>query len=155
MLAGFYCVFTTTREAHGCLRYDPLMRIIAHGIDAVEVSRIESLLEEHGERFVDRCFSDVERAYADSGPTMRAQRYAARFACKEAVMKALGTGWTGGVSWRDIEVVREPTGQPRLRLSGRCAELAASLNISHWHLSITHTPTLALASVMATDAAAV
>jgi holo-[acyl-carrier protein] synthase len=127
------------------------MRIIGHGIDAVEVGRIATMLHEHGERFIDRCFGDSEREYAEAGLKLRAQRYAARFACKEAVMKALGTGWTSGVSWRDIEVRRELSGQPQIHLSGRCAELAAGLKIGGWHLSITHTETLAIASVIATD----
>lgn len=127
------------------------MRIIAHGIDAVEVERIAAMLREHPTQFAERCFTPHERTYAESGGQLRAQRFAARFACKEAVMKALGTGWTGGVSWQDIEVLREPSGQPRIQLTGSSAQRAAELRIARWFVSITHTQTLAIASVIATE----
>ncbi len=126
------------------------MHIIAHGVDIVDIHRIENMLQAHGERFIDRCFSQGERNYAESGQRRRAERYAARFACKEAVLKALGTGWRNGISWRDIEVVREPSGQPRLVLSGRCAELARQMRISNWLVSMSHTDTVAIASVIST-----
>jgi holo-[acyl-carrier protein] synthase len=125
------------------------MTVIAHGIDIVDVKRIESMLGEHGDRFIERCFTPSERSYADAGGGRRAERYAVRFACKEAVFKALGTGWRTGISWRDVEVVREPSGQPRLQLCGRCAELAQSSGVVHWHISLSHTDTLACASVIA------
>lgn len=125
------------------------MQVIAHGIDLVEVDRIDRTLREHPTRFVERCFTERERDYADSGTRLRAQRYAARFACKEAVLKALGTGWRSGISWRDIEVVREPSGRPRLELTGRCAQLAADLCIARWHVSLSHTGGSAVASVIA------
>ena len=124
------------------------MSVIAHGIDIVEISRIAAMLEEHPERFVDRCFTEIEREYADAGDRRRAERYAVRFACKEAVFKALGTGWRTGISWRDVEVVREPSGQPRIRLTGRCAELAKDSGISTWLVSLSHTDTLACASII-------
>ena len=125
------------------------MQVIGHGIDLVEVPRIARLLDEHGQRFVDRCFTGGERAYADSGRRLRIQRYAVRFACKEAVLKALGTGWRDGISWLDIEVTRAPAGQPQLRLSGRCAELADALLIRSWHVTLSHTAAHAVASVIA------
>src|SRR5262249_45180516 len=107
------------------------MRVIAHGIDLVEIARIVRMLEQHGERFLERCFTDVEQAYADGvSGKRRAERLAARFACKEAVFKALGTGWKSGISWRDVGIVHEPSGQPGLVLTGRCAELAAELGIA-------------------------
>jgi holo-[acyl-carrier protein] synthase len=124
------------------------MHILAHGVDLVEVPRIAAMLEEHGRRFVDRCFTEAEQSYADSASRARPERYAVRFACKEAVFKALGTGWRGGLRWRDIEVRRLPLGQPQLVLSGRCAELAEEMNIRTWHVSLSHTGPNALASVI-------
>jgi holo-[acyl-carrier protein] synthase len=124
------------------------MQVIGHGVDIVEIARIEKMLADHGERFLERCFTDTERAYADSGDKRRAERYAARFAAKEAAMKALGTGWRDGISWRDFAVVREPSGRPSLAVTGRCAELAKELHIVSWRISLSHTSTLAMASVM-------
>ena len=125
------------------------MRIIAHGIDLVEVARVAGMLQAHGQRFVQRCFSDAERAYAESARRRRPERYAVRFACKEAVLKALGTGWSGGIAWREIEVTREPTGRPGVVLRGRCAELAERLGIVRWHVTLSHTSANAVASVIA------
>jgi holo-[acyl-carrier protein] synthase len=122
--------------------------IIAHGIDVVEIARIDRLLGEHGERFTERCFSPAERAYAESGHKRRAERYAVRFACKEAVLKALGTGWTAGVRWRDIEVVRTAGGRPDVRIGGLSARTAAGLGITHWHVSLSHAGAVAVASVL-------
>jgi holo-[acyl-carrier protein] synthase len=129
------------------------MQVVAHGIDLVDIARIEAMLAEHGRRFAERCFTDRERRYADRSPRQRAQRYAARFACKEAVLKALGTGWREGISWRDIEVSRAPSGRPGLVLTGRCLELAAELGIDGWHVSLSHTPLSAMASVIACSGA--
>ena len=128
------------------------MNVLAHGVDLVQIARIAALLDTHGERFLARCFTDGERAYAESGRRTRVERYAARFACKEAVMKALGTGWRDGISWRDIEIAREPSGQPRLTLTGRCAELAEAMSITAWRISLSHTGTAAIASVIGCDA---
>jgi holo-[acyl-carrier protein] synthase len=127
------------------------MEIIGHGVDVVSIARIAQMLSEHGERFVERCFTDAERDYANAGPRRRAERLAVRFACKEAVMKALGTGWRSGISWRDIEVLRRPSGQPKLVLTGRCAELAAQMRIARWHVSMSHSDELAMASVIASS----
>ena len=112
--------------------------VIAHGIDLVDISRVADMLDRHGAHFVDRCFTQGERAYADSGRKRRAERYAARFACKEAVFKALGTGWRSGIRWTDVEVVNEPSGRPLVRVGGRCLEVAAGLDIDEWHLSLSH-----------------
>lgn len=125
------------------------MRIIGHGIDLVEIARIEAMLGEHGSRFTERCFTEAERAYADSSAKRRAERYAARFAAKEAVLKALGTGWRNGIAWRDIEVVIEPSGRPVLRVDGQCAVIGREQQIAEWHLSLSHTDTAAVASVIA------
>ena len=129
------------------------MRIIGHGVDIVEVARIATMLEAHGQRFVTRCFTEAEAVYAEAAHRRRAERYAVRFACKEAVMKALGTGWRDGIAWRQIEVRREPSGRPSLVLTGRCAELADDLGIVQWHVSLSHTDTNAIASVLGCGAA--
>jgi holo-[acyl-carrier protein] synthase len=125
------------------------MQIIAHGVDLVDIDRIEAMLAEHGQRFTERCFTEREQRYADASHRQRAQRYAARFACKEAVLKALGTGWRDGIAWRDIEVTRQPSGTPRLVLAGRCAQLAREQQIAEWHVTLSHTRLGAMASVIA------
>lgn len=128
------------------------MPIAGHGIDIVEIARIERMLAEHGERFVDRCFTPAERTYCDAGGTRRAERYAVRFAAKEATFKALGTGWRSGIAWTDAGIVHQPSGQPRLELTGRCAVLASEMGIMHWHISLSHTGAYAIASVIARQA---
>lgn len=125
--------------------------IIAIGVDLAEVSRVEALLASAGERFVERVFTSIERQYCD-GKANRAERYAARFAAKEAVMKALGTGWSRGVRWRDIEVDHEAGGRPLVRLQGAAAEHARRLGIQRWSISLTHTHAHALAQVVAESA---
>lgn len=125
------------------------MGIVGHGIDLVEVARIERLLDEQGDRFLDRCFTPGERAYADKSTKRRSEHLAARFAAKEAALKALGTGWAEGVGWTDVEVVRDGAGCPSLRVTGRAAELAAGRGITTWHVSLSHTETHAMASVIA------
>ena len=127
------------------------MGIIGHGVDIVEISRISELIEAHGDRFLTRCFTDGERKYADTGQKRRAERYAARFAAKEAVLKVIGTGWRDGISWRDIDIIREPSGQPKLEISGRCAEIAKKLGIVSWNVSLSHTDKIAIASVIGCD----
>jgi holo-[acyl-carrier protein] synthase len=125
------------------------MNVIAHGIDLVETSRIAEMLSEHGGRFVERCFTQSERAYADDGARRRAERYAARFAAKEAVLKAIGTGWRDGISWQDVEVRRSPMGEPSIALTGKCAAIATELGILDWRCSLSHTDLYAIASVIA------
>lgn len=125
------------------------MNVIGHGIDLVEIARIEGMLEEHGARFIDRCFTAGERAYADEGRAVRGERYAARFAAKEAILKALGTGLRDGIDWIELEVVRNDLGKPGVRLHGRAAELAEGAGIRGWELSLTHAGGLAMASAMA------
>jgi holo-[acyl-carrier protein] synthase len=127
------------------------MAIISHGIDLVSIARVQAMLDAHGERFTKRCFTTAERAYAEAGGMQRGQRFAARFAAKEAVMKAIGTGWAQGVAWQDIEVLRDEKGVPGVRLNGRAAEIAAARGISAWHLSLSHTSELAMASVVAVN----
>ena len=124
------------------------MEIIGTGIDLIEVERIRSMLETHGERFLQRCFTESEQAYADAAKKRRFEHYAARFAAKAAVMKALGTGWRDGIAWTDIQVIREPSGKPTLEVRGRCGEIAAQLGIGSWHISLSHTSTHAIASAI-------
>ncbi len=124
------------------------MHVVGHGADLVEVERIGAMLDEHGQRFLDRCFTPAEQAYkADS--RRRVEHLAARFAAKEAVLKALGTGLTGGIAWTDIEVVNAPSGAPRIALRGAAADAAATLGATSWVVSLSHTETHALASVIA------
>lgn len=121
---------------------------MVHGIDLVEISRVAELLERHGERFRERCFTEGEQSDADAGGAGRIARYAARFAMKEAVLKALGTGWSGGIEWTDVETRRAPSGQPILTLHGAAAERAAELGIRSWAVSMSHTGDLAMASAI-------
>ncbi len=129
------------------------MRIIGHGVDLVEIARIERMLDDHGARFSARCFTDVECGYADASAAVRGERYAARFAAKEAVLKALGTGLRDGIEWTDIEVCRNAAGAPFIALRGRAAEVARSLGIESWTLSLSHAGGMAMASVIATGSA--
>ena len=121
--------------------------IVGTGIDIAEVPRIRHSIERFGARFLDRIFTLGEQRYCDSKAN-RMERYAARFAAKEAAMKALGTGWNHGVRWRDIEVRRQPGGRPTLVFSGRAAEFAAGLGANHTALSLTHTASEAIAQVI-------
>ena len=127
----------------------PDQRMIrSNGIDLVEVARIERMLAQHGEHFLGRVYTSGERAYcmakAVPGPSL-----AARFAAKEAVMKCLGTGWSDGVGFSQIEVVRDARGAPSLVLHGRALQRANELGIARWHLSLTHTTHGALAFAIA------
>lgn len=125
------------------------MQIIGHGIDLVDVERIEDMLERHGSRFVDRCFTVREQMYCESSRDARAQRYAARFAAKEAVFKAIGTGLVEGMAFNQIEVLRAPDGEPSLELQGRVAEVATREGITRWLLSLSHIKLYASASAIA------
>ncbi len=125
--------------------------IVGTGIDVVEVARIERALTRPatGERFRRRVFTEGEIRYCESRGRPRYQSYAARFAAKEATMKALGTGWNRNAGWHDIEVVRERGGPPGIALSGNAAAFARKKNITRFHLSITHTAGQAIAHVIA------
>jgi holo-[acyl-carrier protein] synthase len=124
------------------------MHILGHGIDLVEIDRIRAALERHGARFANRIFTEGEQTQAGNGP-LRVQFFAGRFAVKEAVMKALGTGWARGVSWTDIDVRRLPSGKPEITLGGKCRAIADDLGVDRWDVSITHTAGHAAASVVA------
>jgi holo-[acyl-carrier protein] synthase len=117
------------------------------GIDTVEIERVARVYARYGDRFLHRVYTRGEREYfsrwADPVP-----RIAGRFAAKEACMKALGTGWSRGVRWRDIEVGREPSGKPRVRLYGEAARILESLSASEIHCTITHSRDQAMAVVV-------
>ena len=121
--------------------------IVGSGIDIAEVPRIAEAIERHGQRFLNRVFTEGEIAYCDSKAN-RIERYAARFAAKEAGMKAIGTGWNHGVRWKDVEVCRQPGGRPTLVLHGKAAEFAAKLGTKNVALSLSHTAEQAIAQVI-------
>ena len=124
--------------------------IVGSGIDLCEVDRIrKAVTASHGVRFVERVFTPGEIAYATRRASVY-ERYAARFAAKEAAMKALGTGWRG-VAWRDFEVVNLPSGRPTLLLHGPAAEIATKMGVRHIALSLTHTAQQAMAMVILED----
>jgi len=124
------------------------MKMIYHGIDLADCRRIGKLLERHGERFLQRVFTEAEQAYSRRH-RHRVERLAGRFAVKEAVMKMLGTGWRGEVAWTDIETRNDPLGKPEVYLQGETARLARQMGIVKISVSITHASDLAIASVIA------
>ncbi len=121
--------------------------IVGTGIDIAEVLRIAAAIKRHGDRFLRRVFTEDEIRYCEAKAN-RVERYAARFAAKEAAMKALGTGWNHGVRWRDIEVCRQPGSRPTIAFHGRAAEFAAQLGAVHVALSLSHTAEQAIAQVI-------
>ena len=125
----------------------PFDMIVGTGIDIAEVPRIRHSIERFGDRFLHRIFTEGEMRYCDSKAN-RAERYAARFAAKEAAMKALGTGWNHGVRWRDCEVVRRQGGRPTMMFHGIAGEFAAKLGVKNAALSISHTAEQAIAQVI-------
>lgn len=123
-------------------------KIIAHGIDLVDFDRIRQMLDRHGQRFCERVFTAREQTDAQKAKN-RIEKLAGRFAAKEAVMKLIGSGWSGGVAWTDIEVTNNELGQPIVRISGKLKELAEQQNIEQITISITHTANFAIASAVA------
>jgi holo-[acyl-carrier protein] synthase len=124
--------------------------IVGTGIDITEVPRVAAAIDRFGERFLNRVYTAKEIAYCRSKKNA-VERFAARFAAKEAAMKAIGTGLRQGVTWHDVEVGREPGGRPTIIFSGRAAEFAAKLGSKRVHLSITHSEQTAIASVVLED----
>jgi holo-[acyl-carrier protein] synthase len=124
------------------------MPIVGHGIDIVETARIRRSVEEHAERFLDRVFTPAEQKYCSQNRKRYFEHLAGRFAAKEAVLKVLGTGWRGGIAWTDIEILPEPSGQPKITLTGECLRIATEQGIAHWHVSISHIETHATASAI-------
>jgi holo-[acyl-carrier protein] synthase len=121
--------------------------ILGTGVDLAEVRRIREAIERHGERFTRRIYTAAEIAYVEQKAN-RFERYAGRFAAKEAGMKAIGTGWKRGVTWQDFEVSNLPSGRPTLRLHGEAARLAEKMGVKSVSLSITHTAELGMAHVI-------
>ncbi|MEZ5353780.1 MAG: holo-[acyl-carrier-protein] synthase [Bryobacteraceae bacterium] len=121
--------------------------IVGTGVDLAEVPRIQSAIERNGERFLRRIYTPGEIAYVERKAN-RFERYAARFAAKEAGMKAIGTGWRRGVTFQDFEVTNLPSGRPSLLLHGRAAEIAAGLGVRNISLSMTHTTQNGMAFVI-------
>ena len=121
--------------------------IVGIGIDLAEVARIRAAIERHGTRFIDRIYTPAEIAYVERKAN-RYERYAARFAAKEAGMKAIGTGWKRGVRWQDFEVANLPSGRPTLRLHRIAAQIADSLGVRNSVLSLTHTAQQGMAIVI-------
>ena len=121
--------------------------IVGTGIDIAEVPRIALSIARFGDRFLRRVYTEGEIRYCESKAN-RVERYAARFAAKEAAMKALGTGWNHGVRWRDVEVTRLAGGRPTMTFHGKAAEFALRLGAVHVALSLSHTSEQAIAQVI-------
>jgi len=125
------------------------MEIIAHGIDLVDCPRIAKMLDDHGQRFLDRVFTPAEQAYARSHKKNMVEKLSGRFAAKEAILKLIGTGWRGKIAWTDIEVINNDLGQPQVTLAGEVKEFATRLGITTVSVSITHAADFAIASAVA------
>ena len=121
--------------------------IVGTGVDLAEVDRIRDAITRFGDRFIHRIYTEREIAYVERKAN-RFERYAARFAAKEAGMKALGTGWRRGIQWKDFEVVNLPSGRPTLLLHGEAEKIAARAGVNTVHLSLTHTTKDGLAYVI-------
>jgi holo-[acyl-carrier protein] synthase len=121
--------------------------IVGMGIDVAEVKRIQAVIESQEERFLRRVYTPEEVTYCEQFRN-RFERYAGRFAAKEAAMKALGTGWSRGVRWVDVEIVRQRGGRPTIALKGTARKIADNLGVKHIALSITHTAEQAFAQVI-------
>lgn len=124
--------------------------VLGIGTDLAEVGRIRNAIDRYGDRFLHRIYSEAERSYASSKANA-AERFAARFAAKEAGMKAIGTGWRRGVTWQDFEVVNEKSGRPTLRLTGVAKRIAGELGAKRISISLTHTSEMAFAVVILED----
>jgi holo-[acyl-carrier protein] synthase len=121
--------------------------IVGLGVDIAEVARVKAAIERHGEVFLRRVYTPNEREYCERFKN-KYERYAGRFAAKEAAMKALGTGWSRGVRWVDVEVVRERGGRPTIALAGEAKKIAERMGVKRIVMSITHTGSQALAQVI-------
>ena len=124
--------------------------IVGTGVDLAEVPRIRATVERFGSRFVERVFTPAEIAYVQRKAN-KFERYAARFAAKEAGMKAIGTGWRHGVRWQDFEVSNLPSGKPTLKFHGVAAKFAERLGVRNVALSLTHTKEYGMAHVILED----
>jgi len=124
------------------------MDILGHGVDLVDLNKICLLAEDPDGDFVRDCFTETERNDAGDG-VRKIERLAGRFAAKEAVLKALGVGWGKGIFWTDVEIHKLASGAPQIALRGRVSEIAKELGVSRWIISISHSETTAVASVIA------
>ena len=123
------------------------MNIVGLGTDLIECERIAQIIQRHGDRFLNRILTDAERAYA-AGKVDPTPHIAGRFAAKEAILKVLGTGWRGPISWTDIEITNDANGQPHVTLSGPTLDIARRRGIQRVLLSITHTKHYAAATAV-------
>jgi len=121
--------------------------IVGTGVDIAETERLGEALERHGERFSRRIYTPQEIAYCERFKN-KAERYAARFAAKEAAFKALGTGWREGIRWLDVEVTHQPSGKPELVLTGRAKEIAEQMGVARTEVSISHANQYVVAQVI-------
>jgi holo-[acyl-carrier protein] synthase len=121
--------------------------IVSIGIDIIEVRRVREVLA-RTPRFAERVFTEAERSYCDGRGAAAAQHYAARFAAKEAALKALQTGWRGGIGWHDVEIATRGSGAPYLVLHGVAKKLFEKSGATHAHLSMSHTTEHAIAEVI-------
>jgi holo-[acyl-carrier protein] synthase len=126
------------------------MAIVGTGIDIVECLRIAQMIERHGELFITRVYTDAEIEYCTARKAAT-QHYSGRWAAKEAVLKALGTGWRRGISWRDIEIVNDRKGAPTVNLRGGARDVMEKAGIRRLHVSISHCRSFAVAHVVAED----
>jgi len=122
--------------------------IVGVGVDIVEIGRIDGLARRHGKAFLSKVFSEDELAYCH-GKRRAAEHLAARFAAREAVLKALGTGLRGRMSWKDIEIAKGPLDEPKVRLKGPVAACAKKLRVKRLHVSLSHTEAYAVAVAVA------
>jgi len=125
--------------------------VLGLGTDLIEIERVQASIDRFGDRFLERLFTPGEIAFCLRKKSRAAESFAARFAAKEAGAKALGTGISRGVGWKEIEVRREAGERPTLHLSGRASERAAAMGVRRLQLSLTHSKALALAVVVAED----
>ena len=123
------------------------MNIVAHGIDMVDCGRLARTIARHDEKFLNRIFTQAELDYC-LPKKRQTEHLAGRFAAKEAVLKVLGTGWGDGTNWQEIEIRNEPSGQPKVYLSGRCRQIASDKGIATVLVSISHIETHAIASAI-------
>ena len=124
-----------------------LVMIVGTGVDILETSRVEEALQKHGERFAKRVCTPAEIAYCGKFKN-QAERLAARFAAKEAAFKALGTGWSAGVRWVDVEITHSPRGKPELILRGQAEEIARRMGVIRTAVSISHSDRYVVAQVI-------
>ena len=123
------------------------MTIIGHGVDVIACHRVQEVIDRHGQRLLDRLFTKPEQAYCRKH-RHPSERFAGRFAAKEAVLKVLGTGWRNGIAWTDVEIINDPLGRPEVTLGGHVAQTAGRMGIAQVLLSISHTHEYAVASAI-------